>query len=314
MGCGAGRGTVVVYEVAEKAAHERGSAEGSSSPSRPSVPLVEPSAPKPEDPNLLAKLLRASKVQAYRRLGAELEALLQDTSQGSQRPSAAPRSLETLLEWDAKLDGPKDTPYAGGVFKLALWFPETYPFKPPRAEFVTPCYHPNVSDRGKICLNILKEEWSPMLTVASLLLCISALLSQPNADDPLNIEAADAFRNNPAEFHKTAVEWTRRFALRQDAAPLSTDTSAGDVHLNSRVANMAALGANTALAARHDGGHTRISVEPRGTPQIARGRVVDEGLGRDSILKPRGARGEGSPTRGGASPTRADQSLRGSRG
>lgn len=182
---------------------------------------------------VVAQRLRSSSLPACRRLGAELQAMLQEGSAETEakshseaeasrakgeRPSprspwAAPRSMEALLEWDAWLEGPLGTPYAGGLFKLALSFPEAYPFQPPHAEFVTPCYHPNISDRGKICLNVLKEEWSPMLTVSSLLLCISALLSQPNAEDPLNVEAADTLARNPARFEQMAREWTKRHAV-----------------------------------------------------------------------------------------------------
>lgn len=172
-----------------------------------------------KDMQVMVQRLRGSTSKACRRLGAELEESLtsRDTATKAdvgmgQPPIAWPRSLDTPLEWDAYLHGPPGTLYEGGVFYLALWFPEEYPWKPPRAEFVTPCFHPNISERGKICLNVLKEEWSPMLVVSSLLLCISGLLSQPNPDDPLNEEAAELLTGNPAEYARIAADWTRRYA------------------------------------------------------------------------------------------------------
>jgi len=164
-------------------------------------------------------LLRSSNVPACRRLGAELKAMLESSSLGSSgtavelpRPLAAPRSADKLLEWEARLPGPPDTPYAGGVFYLDLHFSAGYPFKPPRVKFLTPCFHPNISSRGEICLNVLKEEWSPLLTISTVLLCISALLSFPNSEDPLNSAAAEIAVQRPAEFRRVAREWTRRHA------------------------------------------------------------------------------------------------------
>lgn len=215
MGCGAGQGALVVY-VAPRDNDLAAVAEDAFRRCPPSA--SSSSEPAQEDPRQFVRRLRGSALQACRRLGAELDAMLHDSECSGLPVPAAPRSGDTLLEWDARLDGPRATPYAGGVFRLALWFAEGYPFQPPRAEFITPCYHPNVSDRGKICLNVLKEEWSPMLTVSSLLLCISALLSQPNAEDPLNVEAADALVRSKAEFEQTAREWTRRYAVRAQAA------------------------------------------------------------------------------------------------
>merc|ERR1712037_401997 len=166
--------------------------------------------------------LRRSALPACRRLGVELKGILENAScinslgtPGDVDDSAAfaaPRSSQELLEWDAFLHGPADTPYAGGLFRLSLQFPDSYPLKPPTVRFVTPCYHPNVSvDKGDICLNVLRAEWSPMLTVASLLLCISAMLSQPNPEDPLNEDAAELLKRNEQKFDQTVREWTRRY-------------------------------------------------------------------------------------------------------
>ena len=62
--------------------------------------------------------------------------------------------------------GPADSPYSGGVFFSLIHFPPDYPFKPPKVQFQTKLYHPNVNSQGSICLDILKEQWSPALTIS----------------------------------------------------------------------------------------------------------------------------------------------------
>jgi ubiquitin-conjugating enzyme (huntingtin interacting protein 2) len=60
-----------------------------------------------------------------------------------------------------------------------------YPFEPPKMQFTTKVWHPNVSSQnGAICLDILKDQWSPALTLKTALLSLQALLSMPAPDDP----------------------------------------------------------------------------------------------------------------------------------
>eukprot|EP00968_Pinguiococcus_pyrenoidosus_P022691 scaffold3340_cov255-Pinguiococcus_pyrenoidosus.AAC.11 len=66
----------------------------------------------------------------------------------------------------ATIMGPEDSPYAGGVFFLHIAFPADYPFKPPKVHFTTKIYHCNINSNGGICLDILKDQWSPALTVS----------------------------------------------------------------------------------------------------------------------------------------------------
>ena len=85
----------------------------------------------------------------------------------------------------ATILGPTDSPFEGGVFFLNIHFPTDYPFKPPKFAFTTRIYHPNINSNGAICLDILRSQWSPALTVAKVLLSICSLLCDPNPDDPL---------------------------------------------------------------------------------------------------------------------------------
>jgi ubiquitin-protein ligase len=59
-----------------------------------------------------------------------------------------------------------DSPYSGGVFFLTIHFPTDYPFKPPKVNFTTRIYHPNINSNGSICLDILRDQWSPALTIS----------------------------------------------------------------------------------------------------------------------------------------------------
>jgi ubiquitin-conjugating enzyme E2 C len=85
-----------------------------------------------------------------------------------------------LLSWTATVVGPADTPYAGLEFKLSFAFPANYPYAPPTVLFRTPIYHPNIDFSGRICLDILKEKWSAIYNVQSVLLSLQSLLGEPN--------------------------------------------------------------------------------------------------------------------------------------
>ena len=118
-----------------------------------------------------------------------------------------------LFEWDAVILGPISTPYEGGVFNLNISIPSNYPFKPPIVIFKTKIYHPNINSSGSICLDILKNQWSPALTISKILLSICSLLSDPNPNDPLVPDIANILKNNPEIYYQTAKEWTNIYAL-----------------------------------------------------------------------------------------------------
>ena len=123
-----------------------------------------------------------------------------------------------------------DSPFQGGVFFLAIHFPTDYPFKPPKVNFTTRIYHPNINSNGSICLDILRDQWSPALTISkgratfpfmvngtltcpSVLLSICSMLTDPNPDDPLVPEIAHVYKTDRARYEATAREWTRKFAI-----------------------------------------------------------------------------------------------------
>ena len=126
--------------------------------------------------------------------------------------SAGPDETKDQFHWKASIMGPEDSPYQGGVFFLNIQFPADYPFRAPKCTFVTRIYHPNINSNGSICLDILKDQWSPALTISKVLLSISSLLTDPNPDDPLVPEIAQLFKINRGKFDATAKEWTKKYA------------------------------------------------------------------------------------------------------
>jgi ubiquitin-conjugating enzyme E2 D/E len=117
-----------------------------------------------------------------------------------------------LFEWEAVILGPIGTPYEGGVFNLSISIPSNYPFKPPIVIFNTRIYHPNINSSGNICLDILKTQWSPALTISKILLSICSLLSDPNPNDPLVPEIANILKTDSETYFKIAKDWTLLYA------------------------------------------------------------------------------------------------------
>jgi ubiquitin-conjugating enzyme E2 D/E len=126
--------------------------------------------------------------------------------------SAGPVNDSDMFHWQATIMGPGDSPYQGGVFFLNIHFPTDYPFKPPKCTFTTRIYHPNINSNGSICLDILKDQWSPALTIGKVLLSISSLLTDPNPDDPLVPEIANIYKTDRMRYEATAKEWTKKYA------------------------------------------------------------------------------------------------------
>ena len=146
---------------------------------------------------------------ALKRINKELQDLSKDPPANT---SAGPVG-DDLFHWQATLMGPQDSPYSGGVYFLDIHFPADYPFKPPKCHFTTRIYHPNINANGGICLDILKDQWSPALTTSKVLLSICSLLTDPNPDDPLVPEIAHLFKTDREKYKKTAKEWTRKYAM-----------------------------------------------------------------------------------------------------
>ncbi|KHG30069.1 Ubiquitin-conjugating enzyme E2-17 kDa [Gossypium arboreum] len=128
---------------------------------------------------------------ASKRILKELKDLQKDPPTSC---SAGPVA-EDMFHWQATIMGPPDSPYAGGV------------------AFRTKVFHPNINSNGSICLDILKEQWSPALTISKVLLSICSLLTDPNPDDPLVPEIAHMYKTDRAKYETTARSWTQKYAM-----------------------------------------------------------------------------------------------------
>ncbi|KAG0302600.1 hypothetical protein BGZ97_002267 [Linnemannia gamsii] len=105
---------------------------------------------------------------------------------------------DDIMHMKGRFPGPPGTPYEGGMFQVDIQLSDgtgnmgmftamamSYPFQPPKVKFDTKVYHPNVSSQtGVICLDILKQAWSPVLTISSTLLSVQSLLCTPEPNDP----------------------------------------------------------------------------------------------------------------------------------
>ncbi|KAK4529587.1 hypothetical protein CCYA_CCYA02G0444 [Cyanidiococcus yangmingshanensis] len=119
---------------------------------------------------------------------------------------------ENARYFNVILAGPEGSPYEGGVFRLELFLPADYPMQAPRARFLTKIYHPNIDRLGRVCLDILKDRWSPALQIRTVLLSIQALMSEPNPEDALNNEAAELWKKDAARAKEIAHQWTLEYA------------------------------------------------------------------------------------------------------
>jgi len=147
---------------------------------------------------------------AIRRLDWELKEIQKDPPANC---TAGPVSENDFFNWEAMLFGPSESPFQGGMFKLSINFPSDYPFRPPIVTFKTRIYHPNINASGGICLDILKSQWSPALTISKVLLSILSLLTDANPNDPLVPEIADQYKRNRAAYDQQAREWTQAYAM-----------------------------------------------------------------------------------------------------
>jgi len=152
----------------------------------------------------------------------ELDLLARDPPPGvAVWPTRTSDGTDSVDALEARLQGPPESPFEGGTFALRVTVPMRYPHEPPAVQFVTRVYHPNVDSGGRICLDSLKMPpsgaWKPSLNIGQVLSQIRLLLAEPNPDDPLMPEISEQFRSDPKRFAKIAKDYTRRYAVQNDA-------------------------------------------------------------------------------------------------
>ncbi|KAE8682827.1 Ubiquitin-conjugating enzyme E2 T [Hibiscus syriacus] len=151
------------------------------------------------------------------RMQKEIKLLLDDPPHGASFPFLSSQSdITDLSSIDAQIEGPDETVYSKGIFKIKIQIPERYPLQPPIVTFATPIYHPNIDNGGRICLDILnlppKGAWQPSLNISTVLTSIRLLLSEPNPDDGLMCEASREYKYNRQAFDYKARSMTEKYA------------------------------------------------------------------------------------------------------
>ncbi|XP_076312915.1 ubiquitin-conjugating enzyme E2-24 kDa isoform X1 [Tachypleus tridentatus] len=160
-----------------------------------------------KEPKLNPKMSKALSTSA-KRIQKELAEITLDPPPNC---SAGPKG-DNLYEWVSTILGPPGSVYEGGVFFLDIHFSPEYPFKPPKVTFRTRIYHCNINSQGVICLDILKDNWSPALTISKVLLSICSLLTDCNPADPLVGSIATQYLQHREEHDRIARLWTKRYA------------------------------------------------------------------------------------------------------
>jgi len=185
---------------------------------------------------------------------------------------------DNLFVWKGSIPGPQGSPYEGGVFGVDLVLASDYPFSAPKLTFSTRIYHMNISEKGNICIDILKHNWSPALSLFKVMLSLSSLLTDPNPLDPLVPTIATEFIRNRAQHDKTARQWTEMYAKPPPPRPLSsapaptpaaasssTSTSAAPLPTNGATATKGKAKAKTNASS-----WDAISANPRSRPSGSR--------------------------------------------
>jgi ubiquitin-conjugating enzyme E2 T len=146
----------------------------------------------------------------FLRVQQELKRMSQDPPHGIGMWSVSD-NLDTL---EAQIEGPEDSPFAAGEFRLQISIPQNYPNAPPIIKFVTPIYHPNIDGSGRICLDSLKPDpqgsWKPSLNLALVLTQIRLLMGEPNIADPLVKEIAEEYRESKESYLEKARNETAK--------------------------------------------------------------------------------------------------------
>ncbi|VFR00908.1 unnamed protein product [Cuscuta campestris] len=114
-------------------------------------------------------------------------------------PISFPNGSDDLMNFEITIK-PDEGYYLGGKFLFSFQVSPSYPHEPPKVKCKTKVYHPNIDLEGNVCLNILREDWKPVLNINTIVYGLIHLFTEPNHEDPLNHEAAAVLRDNPKLF------------------------------------------------------------------------------------------------------------------
>ncbi|KAF2297833.1 hypothetical protein GH714_003855 [Hevea brasiliensis] len=121
---------------------------------------------------------------------------------------------DVMQEFYVEFNGPKDSPYQGGVWRIRVELPDAYPYKSPSIGFVNKIYHPNVDEMsGSVCLDVINQTWSPMFDLVNVFeVFLPQLLLYPNPSDPLNGEAAALMMRDRTAYEQRVKEYCEKYA------------------------------------------------------------------------------------------------------
>jgi ubiquitin-conjugating enzyme E2 S len=140
---------------------------------------------------------------------------------------------DDIFDIEADISGPSQTPYEGGVFRIKLELPQEFPKIPPKGYFLTKIFHPNISEKGEICVNTLKKDWSPQTwSLSHILEVIKCLLIIPFPESALNDDAGKLFMEDYEEYRSRAKLFTQIYALPQGTPASFSDNKFGNNNRN----------------------------------------------------------------------------------
>ena len=153
---------------------------------------------------------------AKKRLLTDFKRINQSQDTEDDGALATPHDDDIMI-WDCVIFGPENSVWENGVFKLEMKFTEEYPNKPPQVLMKTKVFHPNFYVNGNICIDILKDQWSPIYDIKSILTSIQSLLTDPNPSSPANVEAAKLYNDNIQEYNKKVKECVEKSIAEAEA-------------------------------------------------------------------------------------------------
>ncbi|XP_033627603.1 ubiquitin-conjugating enzyme E2 L3-like [Asterias rubens] len=124
-------------------------------------------------------------------------------------------SEANILNWQG-LIVPETPPFNKGAFRIEIIFPAEYPFKPPKITFKTKIYHPNIDEKGQVCLPIISpENWKPATKTDQVIQALVALVHDPEPEHPLRGELAEEYTKDKKKFMRNAEEHTKKHAEKR---------------------------------------------------------------------------------------------------
>lgn len=123
---------------------------------------------------------------------------------------------DNIYDWYMTIKGPDKSRYNNALFKIHVNIPYQFPFYSPKIRFITKIAHPNISQDGNICMDILKKQWNPTISILTLITALCSLLINPNFEDPLNGEITSLYHNNKELYYDKIEEYKNKYCEKID--------------------------------------------------------------------------------------------------